>query len=155
MQCSCPDHASLCKHIAAVFYGIGACLDHQPEWLFTLRHVDHLELVASASVGVIIAASHPSADVLEESDLSALFGIEMAPAITETPSAPPVVKKATRSKPEDPIELTLPQAAMLLKISESRLVRLLNDKTIPFSGEGKQRRIPFEEVMKYRKLGLL
>src|SRR6185295_19455950 len=29
--CSCPDWASMCKHVAAVLYGIGARLDHQPE----------------------------------------------------------------------------------------------------------------------------
>ena len=27
MNCSCPDSASLCKHLAAVFYGIGVRLD--------------------------------------------------------------------------------------------------------------------------------
>ena len=38
--CSCPDWASMCKHVAAVLYGIGARLDHQPELLFALRKVD-------------------------------------------------------------------------------------------------------------------
>jgi uncharacterized Zn finger protein len=35
--CSCPDWASMCKHVAAVLYGVGARLDRQPELLFTLR----------------------------------------------------------------------------------------------------------------------
>ena len=30
MQCSCPDWAGLCKHVAAVLYGVGARLDVQP-----------------------------------------------------------------------------------------------------------------------------
>jgi len=38
--CSCPEWASMCKHMAAVLYGIGARLDHQPELLFTLRRVE-------------------------------------------------------------------------------------------------------------------
>src|SRR5882724_10960482 len=38
--CSCPDWAAMCKHVAAVFYGIGARLDAQPELLFRLRKVD-------------------------------------------------------------------------------------------------------------------
>ena len=38
--CSCPDWASMCKHVAAVLYGIGARLDHRPEWLSTFRNVD-------------------------------------------------------------------------------------------------------------------
>src|SRR5689334_17989918 len=36
-NCSCPDSARMCKHIAAVLYGIGARLDKEPELLFTLR----------------------------------------------------------------------------------------------------------------------
>ena len=42
MTCSCPDWAGMCKHVAAVLYGVGARLDHQPELLFLLRKVDHL-----------------------------------------------------------------------------------------------------------------
>src|SRR5208282_3903355 len=45
-SCSCPDHASMCKHVAAVLYGVGARLDAQPELLFRLRAVDEAELVA-------------------------------------------------------------------------------------------------------------
>jgi len=46
--CSCPDWASMCKHVAAVLYGIGARLDHQAELLFTLRNVDQQDLIANA-----------------------------------------------------------------------------------------------------------
>jgi len=45
MSCSCPDQAGLCKHLAAVLYGVGARLDLRPELLFTLRGVDPNELV--------------------------------------------------------------------------------------------------------------
>jgi len=45
MSCSCPDWAGMCKHVAAVMYGVGARLDHQPELFFLLRKVDHLELI--------------------------------------------------------------------------------------------------------------
>src|SRR5439155_20029033 len=48
IKCSCPDWAVMCKHAAAVLYGAGARLDTDPELLFTLRNVDHLELVGSA-----------------------------------------------------------------------------------------------------------
>jgi len=37
LDCSCPDFATLCKHLAAVLYGVGARLDTQPELLFLLR----------------------------------------------------------------------------------------------------------------------
>ena len=36
-DCSCPDHADLCKHAAAVLYGVGVLLDARPELFFTLR----------------------------------------------------------------------------------------------------------------------
>ena len=45
--CSCPDWASMCKHISAVLYGIGNRLDEEPELLFVLRGVDYKELVNS------------------------------------------------------------------------------------------------------------
>ena len=44
-KCSCPDYASMCKHVAAVLYGVGARLDAQPELLFRLRAVDEKDLV--------------------------------------------------------------------------------------------------------------
>jgi uncharacterized Zn finger protein len=80
LRCSCPDWAVMCKHVAAVLYGVGARLDDKPELLFLLRGVDHEELI---SVGAGIEAvsivsgtdEHPR---IAESDLSHLFGIEIA-----------------------------------------------------------------------------
>jgi uncharacterized Zn finger protein len=51
MQCSCPDWARMCKHVAAVLYGVGARLDTKPELFFTLRQVDQAELVTHAAAG--------------------------------------------------------------------------------------------------------
>src|SRR5690606_20322993 len=53
LQCSCPDWATMCKHVAAVLYGVGARLDDQPELLFVLRQVDHLQLLSQASKQVL------------------------------------------------------------------------------------------------------
>jgi len=79
--CSCPDWASMCKHVAAVLYGIGARLDHQPELLFTLRKVDQQDLIAKAGSGLSKKPkSFTSAKALASEDLSAMFGIEIAPA---------------------------------------------------------------------------
>jgi len=79
--CSCPDWASMCKHVAAVLYGIGARLDHQPELLFTLRKVDQQELIAKAASDLSKKRKGPAgARVLASDDLSEMFGIEMAPA---------------------------------------------------------------------------
>ena len=54
-DCSCPDGAYMCKHVAAVLYGIGARFDSKPELLFTLRQVDPAELLSKAGRGVVTA----------------------------------------------------------------------------------------------------
>lgn len=77
--CSCPDGAYMCKHVAAVLYGIGARLDGSPELLFTLRGVEGRELLAHAAAGVVVAVPEAASHrVLEEDDLSALFGLDLA-----------------------------------------------------------------------------
>src|SRR5688572_13308405 len=105
--CSCPDWASMCKHVAAVLYGIGARLDHQPELLFALRKVDQQHLIASAGSDLSRTAARPAgAKVLVSDDLSEMFDIEMAPATpskrranTDVPRKPsPVVTVAVSSK---------------------------------------------------------
>ena len=92
LECSCPDHASLCKHVAAVLYGVGARLDESPELLFVLRGVDHLELIASATRSITSDLPAPAADkaaTLEESSLTEIFGIEIdAAAVPAKSSAP-------------------------------------------------------------------
>lgn len=78
-SCSCPDWADMCKHVAAVLYGVGARLDQQPDLLFQLRKVDHTALLATASADLTLGGKGPTADrVLDDSGLSELFGIELA-----------------------------------------------------------------------------
>jgi uncharacterized Zn finger protein len=80
LSCSCPDWADMCKHVAAVLYGVGARLDQQPELLFRLHKVDEQELIARAGNNFPLSKNGPSAPkVLSGSeDLSALFGLDMA-----------------------------------------------------------------------------
>src|SRR6478672_4150273 len=59
LSCSCPDWAGMCKHVAAVLYGIGARFDHQPELLFRLRGVDEMELIASAGKATPLSKRGP------------------------------------------------------------------------------------------------
>jgi uncharacterized Zn finger protein len=71
--CSCPDWASMCKHVAAVLYGIGARLDRQPELLFTLRQVDQQDLIAKAGSDLSMTRRRAAdAKVLESDDLSGM-----------------------------------------------------------------------------------
>jgi len=80
LQCSCPDWAVMCKHVAAVLYGVGARLDEQPELLFLLRGVDHVELIgAEADLAATVAGGKAAGERrIAEEDLSDVFGIEMA-----------------------------------------------------------------------------
>jgi uncharacterized Zn finger protein len=87
-RCSCPDSASMCKHVAATLYGVGARFDSQPELLFRLRNVDPEELIRQAgSLLATPAAASGANKQLEGADLSALFGINLdnSPA-SPTPS---------------------------------------------------------------------
>ncbi len=116
--CSCPDWASMCKHVAAVLYGIGARLDHQPELLFTLRKVNQQDLIAKAGSSLAQKRKAPAgAKVLASDDLSAMFGIEMAPptpakwpaasAVPRKPSpAATVAGSSKRKEPTPPAKWT-------------------------------------------------
>jgi uncharacterized Zn finger protein len=73
-DCSCPDSARMCKHIAAVLYGIGARLDEKPELLFTLRDVDQQDLITQAGRSMTKAKSRK---LLDTGNLSELFGIDI------------------------------------------------------------------------------
>jgi uncharacterized Zn finger protein len=85
-SCSCPDYALMCKHVAAVLYGVGARLDDQPELLFRLRGVDESELIARIDTPLALAKKGPAFDrVLHADDVSALFGLDMAEPATEPP----------------------------------------------------------------------
>ncbi len=102
-DCSCPDWASMCKHVAAVLYGIGARLDQRPELLFALRGVDGQNLLAQASAAVSRpgatrpARSSKASRVLDEAALGDVFGIEMGPAEAAGGAAPPVPDAASRA----------------------------------------------------------
>ena len=78
-SCSCLDYASMCKHVAAVLYGIGSRLDEKPELLFRLRAVDENDLVAQIDSALPLARQGLDiGKMLERDDISALFGLEMA-----------------------------------------------------------------------------
>lgn len=78
LSCSCPDSAGMCKHIAAVMYGIGARLDGSPELLFRLHQVDEKELIAGAARALPVTRGPAASKVLDGGDLSDIFGLELA-----------------------------------------------------------------------------
>ncbi|MBP0639526.1 hypothetical protein [Cupriavidus sp. AcVe19-6a] len=106
-SCSCPDWASMCKHVAAVLYGVGARLDQQPELLFALRRVEANDLVRQASAGLPKSTKRSTTSkVLDSSLVADVFGIEMVDAFAppkstagrnKAPAGKAPAKKATRS----------------------------------------------------------
>lgn len=87
MNCSCPDSAGLCKHLAAVLYGVGARLDRQPELLFQLRQVNHLELVpTSGTVDALTNSNSAGRKTIAGGELADVFGVEID-AVNEKPAA--------------------------------------------------------------------
>jgi len=108
LSCSCPDWAGMCKHVAAVLYGIGARFDEHPELLFRMHAVKEEELIAHAGSALPLSKKGPSASkVLDSEDLSSMFGLDMAGldeppgADTDTgPTRPAVPVKSVKRKTE-------------------------------------------------------
>ena len=94
LACSCPDWADLCKHLAAVLYGVGARLDTQPELLFLLRGVDHLELIGAAAESPTLTQAGTDDGAMDADQLSDVFGIEIdSGGTTAAPSPAPAQRK--------------------------------------------------------------
>jgi len=80
-DCSCPDWASMCKHVAATLYGIGARLDHEPNLFFLLRKIEIGDLISETirdkTEELLTRAKRKSLRIIEGQDLSSVFGIEL------------------------------------------------------------------------------
>jgi uncharacterized Zn finger protein len=88
-ECSCPDYASMCKHVAAALYGVGARLDTRPELLFVLRGRDHHALVALAAAATVtsVTAAPVDAKLLDGDSLEGIFGIAIDAEPTPLPQS--------------------------------------------------------------------
>ena len=94
--CTCPDWATMCKHVAAVLYGVGGRLDRHPEALFLLRGVDAEELIAAE---ISLPASAAGDDTLADDALAGIFGIDIdtgAVSDMDTASTPAEAPARTR-----------------------------------------------------------
>lgn len=108
-SCSCPDYAYMCKHVAAVLYGIGRKLDSDPTLFFKLRNIDIDGLVgktAQAKLESMLAnADRPSSRILDGDRVAELFGLSL-----EVEDAPAAVHAAPEAVPD--IACELPDKAM-------------------------------------------
>jgi uncharacterized Zn finger protein len=129
MSCSCPDWAVMCKHVAAVLYGVGAHLDKRPELLFVLRDVDHHELVSEAvsQENLSTAFGEPS-DELAGEDLGAMFGIELDAAAPSSKARQTTRKRRSRTTP-----------AVRKKTAKTRSPKTSSAKTKPVKSKSANR----------------
>ena len=98
LSCSCPDYANMCKHVAAVLYGIGARLDQEPTALFELRKVDHTDLITAASTDNILQSNITDEQSFSDTELATLFNIDIENTKPKTKKS----KKSAKNKCNSP-----------------------------------------------------
>lgn len=138
-DCSCPDWAGMCKHIAATLYGVGARLDHNPELLFRLRGVNHGELIAEATESVTTGAPPQDAGMLATGDIAEVFGIEIEPSPVSVPAPARAAKRSGTTSRKTSVAVKAPAARTKPKTpasgSRKRSVAPLESKKGSSSGK--------------------
>lgn len=80
-NCSCPDWANMCKHVAAALYGVGTRLDDDPQLFFVLRNVNIDEFISKIinkkSQMLLEKSMIKSRRIINDTDISGLFGIDV------------------------------------------------------------------------------
>jgi len=129
LECDCPDYAVMCKHIAAVLYGVGARLDQQPELLFKLRGVDHEDLIdTQIAIADATGGAGNSGNRLADDSLADVFGIDLSEEAPPTPK--PKISNQERSVTGEDV------AAMRKKFGMSqREFSILLDVSTPTVGK--------------------
>ncbi|MGH6812267.1 MAG: SWIM zinc finger family protein [Methylocella sp.] len=129
LSCSCPDSASLCKHVAAALYGTGARLDAEPELLFRMREVDPGEIFANLDAALPAARGGGAEKRLDSGDLTDIFGIEMA-----APASAPRGKASTLAKPSPAAKISRPEtgdAKKTMRAGPAKPARARQSPAIP------------------------
>jgi uncharacterized Zn finger protein len=107
LECSCPDWAVMCKHVAAVLYGVGVRLDTSPELFFTLRGVNMDDLIGQVArkeaENLLSKQPAKSSRIIQPtdgnlSDISALFGITLT---MDAPASANAKKPSKRTRAAD------------------------------------------------------
>ncbi len=139
LTCDCPDWAEMCKHIAAVLYGVGTRLDQQPELLFLLRNVEHDELI-SAELDMHSITAGTGKRRLAGADLSGMFGVDMDELPKPTPKKSTVKKvakkKVSKKKSKKafiPTAATIARLRKRFKMNTSQFAKLLDVSTATVS----------------------
>jgi uncharacterized Zn finger protein len=130
-DCSCPDWASMCKHVAAVLYGVGARLDSKPALLFLLRGVDHEELIsADAEATISDVTARGTSKRLAGDNIGDIFGIDLDPALdAEKPKAK--LKKKTAKQPKSKNKVVKKKSAKKKKTVKKKTAKKKSAKAKP------------------------
>ena len=124
LDCTCPDWATMCKHVAAALYGVGHRLDQQPDLLFLLRDVDAADLIAT---DMALPEHEVTGEVLPDEGLSGIFGIDLdtegdtftVPEAPEKKAAKP--EQPTRPKSESsPKQVSVPTGTRQNQVTTKR-----------------------------------
>ena len=86
----------MCKHLAAVLYGVGARFDHQPELLFRLRGVNEMDLITNVSKTLPLKTRAAAGNIMDTDELGDIFGLDMAQG-DDDPKKTAVKPKAKKS----------------------------------------------------------
>jgi uncharacterized Zn finger protein/DNA-binding XRE family transcriptional regulator len=105
-DCDCPDWAGMCKHVAAVLYGVGTRLDQSPEMLFLLRGVNHEELIDVSAAVAEVPSPGTSRRRIAATGVADMFGIDLDQSENTLPGPPvPAHKKAAKRRKTSQQEL--------------------------------------------------
>jgi uncharacterized Zn finger protein len=151
LSCTCPDWADMCKHVAAVLYGVGARLDQHPELLFRLHKVDEKELVAKAGSNLSLSRKgRAAAKALGSSeDLSELFGLDMAKStnssgklVRRVPSKPKSrqIKSTKRTSKSTAKKTELPEKKSGIKEASNTVSREVSSAILKKKSEASRAR---------------
>ena len=142
-DCSCPDWASMCKHVASVLYGVGSRLDDRPESLFLLRGVDTEELIATE---MTLPGEAATDDGLADDTLAGIFGIDLDTGADSdaggvpppAPKAPARRRKQARRRAAPAPERQAPPAARTRELPVSTVAAGRPRKAASGAASGKQ-----------------
>jgi uncharacterized Zn finger protein len=157
LDCSCPDWADLCKHVAASLYGVGARLDQNPALLFLLRGVDPTDLISQASATEAVrqtTALPGAAPVMTEAEVAGVFGIELAPAAAPEVAPVAVAAEVPPAAPAGAAAPPLRQARRpvgrrrLSAAARARLSAAAKARWQKLKPAGRQRRAPMQPARK-------
>jgi uncharacterized Zn finger protein len=145
LKCSCPDWATMCKHIAAVLYGVGVRLDQQPGLLFKFRQVDAAHLVTrAAELPMQMTQTSSKSNVLDDAALADVFGIEMATADT----SPVTTKKLETRRPKSAVRTMAPAMSAIVSktVTEKRATKKKATRKTAIAAKPKQTATPSKKA---------